>query len=89
MYRFGFITEYDIYQFLLFLVMVLHFSQCWNGFAPVTRESGKLQNMTILSRYHGNNRDSVCELSVIYGEGTNVLLCEVWALPGLRFLNYS
>ena len=57
-----------IVQFLLFLVMAFQFSYC----ASIIGKSESLQHMMVLPRYHGNNQESIYELSVDYVEETKV-----------------
>ena len=59
-------------QFLLFLVMVFHFSQYWSFNFPFFACLNLFQSPGIathdysvpLSYYHGNNEDSIYELTV-------------------------
>ena len=58
-------------------------------FAPVTGKSETLQQMMILSRYHGSNQDSLYKLSVVYVEKTKVYpiysKCPDFAMTGPVF----
>ena len=38
---------------------------CISHFAPITREIETLQHIVVLSHYHGNNQDTIQELSVV------------------------
>ena len=66
--------------FLLFLVMTFHFFNTGVviflflliSLCPSYRGNERLQKMMIMSRYHGNNQDSIYELSVVFVEEIKV-----------------
>ena len=78
------------YGFSIASKLEFHFRYFFlSHFASIISDIEKMQHMMISPCCRGNNQDAIYELSVVYIEGTKDYSRKVWALSGLRSLNYS